>query len=479
MGSELSPGGESKANLHHHVAELIAGFLERSPALVGFKALDGRYIFANTELERAFGAEPGCMLGSADYDFMSRSDAEDLIAKDKAVVASGQAARSLDQVSTARCGRLSLAAVRFPREDEHGGVIGVGYVAIDVSSIQGEEGEAIAELESAQRRIAELREAIDNLKAETSIDPLTGAWNRPRLEESIQFEMQRFRRYGHQASLLFLDIDYFKQINDTLGHPSGDNVLRQVVRLIRANLRSTDQFGRWGGDEFLLLLPDTDLTSARLLAEKIRGALIKPDTSDFVLVSGSFGIASCERCETWEDWVACADAAMYVAKKNGRNRVEVGYGKAEAVPGAGNPGRNFVHLIWHPSYECGHAVIDKQHRGLFEGANSLISAMIDQWPAKEIKEILDCLMGDVTEHFASEEAVLRAAEYRGLEDHLRIHARLLARARDFSRRFVQGEDVIGEAFHFMVYEIIAQHILAEDRKFFMLLRQLEESHASA
>lgn len=459
------------------VVDMFGGVVEHSPALVAVRAPDGRYLYANAALGCIYGVGAGELLGRVDQDFMAPADAAALALKDQAVMASGQPTRSVDRFVVRGTSEVSLAAVRFPRLDKAGQIIGVGYFAIDLGINADHQDHTM--LESAEQRIAELRQTVEDLKAENAFDSLTRAWNRARLEESIRQEMQRFLRYGHTASLVFLDVDYFKQINDTMGHAAGDNVLRQVAEIIRLHIRSTDLFARWGGDEFLLLLPNTDLTSARLLAEKIRAAMLKPEGADAVLISGSFGVANCESCEDWEEWVACADTAMYRAKRNGRNRVEVEYGHTAEPVAPNERGRNLVHLIWHSSYESGHPLIDRQHRALFEGANSMISAMMAQWPAKEIEEILDCLLEDVTRHFAAEEAILRALHFPELEEHARIHARLLAGAKALHQRFVQGEAVLGEAFHFMVYEVIAQHMLAEDRKFFALLRQPQPEHAPA
>lgn len=466
--SDVVNNGNSMAVSQSNVVELLSFFLERSPALVSFKTLDGRYVFANTEMEDAYGVIKGGLVGRSNHEFMAYVDAAELAAKDRAVASSGRAVRSLDRLNLTGRGELSLATVRFPQMNEKGETVGIGLVAIDVTASHWDADHALTDLEHAQQRIAELRQAVDELKVQSATDGLTGAVNRSRMEEILQSEVERFGRYGHQVSLIYFDIDHFKQINDTMGHAAGDDTLRQVSRIVKETIRGSDLFSRWGGEEFLLLLPGTDLTSARLLAEKIRAALFQRDRADFVLVSASFGVAEIQEGETWESWVGRADAAMYLAKRNGRDRVEVDFGNNGQSLSAVRASMNFVHLIWHASYECGQPLIDQQHRALFESANSLISAMVDNWPISEIREVLALLLDEAVEHFSTEEALLREAGYVDAEAHRQIHNLLMARAQEVKERFLSGEDVIGEAFHFLVYEVIAQHMLTEDRKFFPL-----------
>ena len=456
----MNPTKLSAASLGSTV-ELLAFFLEHSPALVSFKTLDGRYVYANSELEQLAGVNKGGLLDRRDHDIFTLADATDIAAKDRSVATHKRAERSLD-----RLGQYALAAVRFPQMDEHGEVVGIGCVAIDVSTSRWDTVPELSELKQAQDRIDELRQALVELKTQAFTDRVSGALSRIRMEQAIQDEAQRFQRYGHEASLIFLDLDHFKQINDTLGHAAGDETLQRLTQIARDCLRSSDLVGRWGGEEFLVLLPNTDLTQARLLAEKIRSALMRRDALDRPLATASFGIAQIQPKETWESWVARADTAMYLAKKNGRNRVEVDYGDAAAPPSTAAASRHFVHLVWNPTYECGQALIDKQHRALFEGANSMVSAMMDEWPDEEIRQGMEFLLADVVQHFQDEEKILRDIGYADTEQHAQIHARLVKKAQAMTERLSQGEEVLGETFHLLVYEIIAKHMLTEDRRFF-------------
>lgn len=158
-------------------------------------------------------------------------------------------------------------------------------------------------------------------------DPLTGQNNRRAFFDLGQREMERFLRYNHPLSAVMIDMDNFKQVNDTYGHTVGDHILRAMAERCRSIIRETDIFGRYGGDEFALLLPDTGLQTARLIAGRIRESLTGEPwmtAQGPVQVSASLGVAQAtQEHRVLEDLLAAADKALYEAKEQGRNRVEV------------------------------------------------------------------------------------------------------------------------------------------------------------
>ena len=159
------------------------------------------------------------------------------------------------------------------------------------------------------------------LVAQTITDPLTGAYNRRHMESCLDDVIERQRRTGASAALLLIDIDRFKDINDRLGHAAGDSVLRTVVAQIGARVRRLDRVFRIGGDEFLLLLPDTDLSSAQTVAEDLRARIAAAAMPDAASVTVSIGLAPLGNGQQIDDWMQQADAALYRAKQQGRNRV--------------------------------------------------------------------------------------------------------------------------------------------------------------
>ena len=154
-------------------------------------------------------------------------------------------------------------------------------------------------------------------------DGLTGLYNHRFIFERLEEETAKVARYGRLLSIIMLDIDNFKQVNDTFGHRAGDEVILSVAHAIMASLRKTDVAGRYGGEEFLVLLPETDLKAAHIVAEKIRNtvALLQFETKDLA-VTISAGVAEAEKGESFEALINRADAKLYTAKRNGKNRVE-------------------------------------------------------------------------------------------------------------------------------------------------------------
>jgi diguanylate cyclase (GGDEF)-like protein len=166
------------------------------------------------------------------------------------------------------------------------------------------------------------------------VDSLTGLANRRSLEQTLRAEIARAARHDDDICLVLADLDDFKQVNDAHGHPVGDEVLKEFARALRASVRESDIAGRWGGEEFALVLTGTDSDGGVRLAERARAAIeggivIAPD-GDSVRVTASFGVASFPLAADLEELVAAADSALYAAKRNGKNRVVAA---AESVAG--------------------------------------------------------------------------------------------------------------------------------------------------
>jgi diguanylate cyclase (GGDEF)-like protein len=159
------------------------------------------------------------------------------------------------------------------------------------------------------------------LLEQSIVDPLTGAFNRRHMEASLGDAVERKRRNPAHASLLLIDIDHFKQINDDLGHSAGDEVLKSVVALIKDRSRRIDLLFRMGGEEFVLLLPDTNEADAAVVAEHLRAGVEQSRMLDDRRVSVSVGVSELRAEESVDAWVKEADVALYRAKRTGRNRV--------------------------------------------------------------------------------------------------------------------------------------------------------------
>lgn len=178
-----------------------------------------------------------------------------------------------------------------------------------------------------KKLLAEREKTAAQLRYMADHDALTGLFNRRRLLEKLDRELAEARRYGTRGALMFLDLDGFKQVNDTLGHQAGDDLLIRVADLLRAQLRGSDTLARLGGDEFAILLPHTDAEEAEMVAKRILEALgdrrieVSGQTVD---VTASIGVAVLpEHGTTVEHLLAHADRSMYHAKRSGRNNYQV------------------------------------------------------------------------------------------------------------------------------------------------------------
>jgi diguanylate cyclase (GGDEF)-like protein len=173
--------------------------------------------------------------------------------------------------------------------------------------------------------------ALDNarlhriVERQALIDGLTGLANRRQCEETLADELARLERFGGSLSVVVADLDWFKDVNDRYGHPAGDQVLREFALLLQETVRDVDLAARWGGEEFLLILPGTDLAGGAQVAERIRVALgrriVLAAGGTPIPVTASFGVAATPPARTGSELFAAADAALYEAKRAGKNRV--------------------------------------------------------------------------------------------------------------------------------------------------------------
>jgi len=202
----------------------------------------------------------------------------------------------------------------------------VGYIPKGRLST-GKLAHAIEDAVTRWKQMRQSEAALAELERLALFDPLTGLFNRRAILRKLEEEVNCFRRYGGQLSVLMLDIDHFKRVNDEHGHPAGDDVLAKVGALVRLNIRETDFAGRYGGEEFVIVLPRTDSDGALVLAERLRKAIGTaemrgPEGRRLRRVTVSLGVAGCRPGDDVRSLVSRADTALYCAKENGRNRTE-------------------------------------------------------------------------------------------------------------------------------------------------------------
>ena len=173
------------------------------------------------------------------------------------------------------------------------------------------------EMENTERQ-----HAVEELEKLSITDPLTAVYNRRKFNELLTSEVERSRRYQTGLSIIMCDIDHFKKINDTFGHDVGDNALKVFSTKINDNIREVDMFARWGGEEFMILMPNVNAEGAFSLAEKLRKIIEETDVKTADSFTASFGVTDLNANDTAESFIKRVDDAMYKAKNTGRNKVE-------------------------------------------------------------------------------------------------------------------------------------------------------------
>jgi len=273
----------------------------------------GRLTFMNREAERMLGWKEAELKGRSVHDLihLHKADGSRGVPVDCPVLGtinSGKTYRVEEDVFTSRNGSLLPVAL-------------VSTPLVENNEIRGSVA-AFHDITHRKRTEAALRRANELLAHQATTDTLTGIHNRLKFNNLLEMEMRKAHRYRVPLSLIMFDIDFFKQINDKYGHHAGDNVLKELVRVVFENIRKVDVFARWGGEEFMVLVPDNSIDSALLLAEKLRKKIEEHHFPNVDRITCSFGCAEFKGDRTIDDFTRMADDAMYRAKQNGRNRVE-------------------------------------------------------------------------------------------------------------------------------------------------------------
>ncbi len=311
-----------------------------------------------------------------------------------------------------------------------------------------------------------LRARIADLERLVATDHLTGAWSRAHFDRVIESELVRSLTARQPLSLILLDIDCFKNVNDSFGRTVGDSVLRELVRLLRSRIRASDLVFRWDGGKFVVLISSAGYRGAERVAENLRQAVASHSFESAGAMTISVGAAEHDGDEDVAAWFRRMDEALNEAKRGGRNRVVVSRrGNSDAWAAAGRD--SALQLVWQEGYECGNAVIDGEHRELFLRANKLFEAALREVDGQgEWRIALGELLVQVQRHFAHEEAILERLNYAQLPEHRRAHAGLVQRALRMLEQLEEGEGNLGAVVGFLAQDVIARHLLVVDRAFF-------------
>ncbi|MEO6909670.1 MAG: diguanylate cyclase [Edaphobacter sp.] len=293
--------------------ELFRSFMNASPFLSYIKDANGRLLFYNRSFARRFGVSEYSWLGRRDEQLWPRNVAESGRMHDLEVMTGGEMVESEEKICGADGKISSLRSFKFPCHDSSGNMLLAG-IAVDVS----EEVAHKAELERYHR---ELEEANDQLRSLAVTDGLTGLRNRRAFEERLGMEFSMARRRKRELSVLLIDVDDFKRINDRWGHAAGDEVLRRLGMIRRTTVRLPDLPARYGGEEFVVLLPESGEESALGLARRIMARMAAEEWV-YEPLTISIGMAAMnDSLVNGHQLVEMADEALYAAKRAGKNRV--------------------------------------------------------------------------------------------------------------------------------------------------------------
>jgi diguanylate cyclase (GGDEF)-like protein/PAS domain S-box-containing protein len=295
--------------------ELFRAFMNASPFLSYIKDAAGRLLFYNRSFAQRFGVTEYAWLGRTDEQLWSRSLTKSVRTHDLEVMAGGRMVETEEQIRASDGTISSLRSFKFPCHDSAGNMLLAG-VAVDVSA----EVAHKAELERYHR---DLEEANDQLRKLAVTDELTGLRNRRSFEERLVMEFSMARRRKRELSVLLIDVDNFKQINDRWGHAAGDEVLRRLGMVLRTTVRLPDLPARYGGEEFVVLLPESGEESAMGLARRVMQRVATEDWENEPLTISVGMAAMNESLENGFQLVELADEALYAAKRAGKNRVMV------------------------------------------------------------------------------------------------------------------------------------------------------------
>ena len=222
---------------------------------------------------------------------------------------------------------LRLSIVFFKKDQEW--LIENMHISLPTSAHECDESYPIKELEDrnivlqklVDDKTRKLNEVIDQISKMATTDSMTGLFNRFKIEKIIDAEIIRSNRYNNIFSVIMMDIDHFKRVNDEYGHMVGDQILVEFANILSQRVRNADVFGRWGGEEFIFVCPETEKEEARVLAEDLREMIEAHPFDTIGKKTASFGIASYKSGDTMDTILGRTDRALYQAKKGGRNMV--------------------------------------------------------------------------------------------------------------------------------------------------------------
>ena len=305
------------------------------PSGIYFKDRASRFTRINRFLALRFNlSDPAQAIGKTDFDFFTEEHARQAYADEQEIIRTGQPVLKEEKETWADRPEVWVLTAKMPIHDSHGKIIGTFGISTDITERKRAEMELSRVMEALEAANHELKQSLEREKMLACTDSLTGLSNHRYLFDQAAHEFETAIRYQRPLAFLMFDIDHFKQVNDSLGHTAGNELLVRVAQTAVACVRASDIVARYGGDEFMVILPNTVAQEALPAAERLRTgmAAIQVEMNDEpFIVTLSIGIAELRRepmDKNVEQVIQRADQALYQAKHGGRNCVVI-FGQGE------------------------------------------------------------------------------------------------------------------------------------------------------
>ncbi len=294
-----------------------------------------------------------------------------------------------------------------------------------------------------------------------SLDELTQTFNRYFFNKRLENELNRLERYQNPLSMIIFDIDNFKRVNDTFGHQVGDNVLIKICSSINNSIKEPDTFARWGGEEFVILMPNTTVHNAYKASLRLRNIINDLKHKEVGQVTASFGVAQKREDESSEHWFERLDSLLYIAKHKGKDCIEMEEGGIEDFEPI---------LFWNENLNSGCKPLDKQHKYIFIITNHLHKKFINGADGKLINQLIYIIKRHIYYHFDYEEKILKHCNFPYFERHKKAHMSLREELDRVCSNFRGEADDYHEFINFIQKKLIKEHIQKEDIYYFTYVK---------
>ncbi len=309
------------------------------------------------------------------------------------------------------------------------------------------------------RDVSEQLRNKEQLEILATRDNLTGLYNRHHFDMVINDLMEHADRYHESISCFMFDLDHFKIVNDTYGHQAGDQVLKSMAGIVDTVMRRSDLAFRFGGEEFLILMPRTSIGGAAVAAEKLRSAIEHMELPQVGRQTISIGVSERMKAESLRHWLRRTDDALYQAKQGGRNRVM-------DAPSHDKAALSASWLDWQPDWNSGNIQIDNQHRDLIQIAQKLLHLYLTNASPQMMQNQLELMFQHVIIHFETEEKILEDVGYPELASHARVHEKLVAKLNRLYQDYQMGEVKTSAFFSFAIDDVLVEHLAKVDKLYF-------------